>query len=328
MKANNYVTFNLRVMCNKENVNYIFPAIEEQTRIAITSVGYQSLVKGEAFPSQNYPEEYLFRNDGGRILNEYQLLYITNGKGVFQYGLNKQICNIDEGKMFLLKPGVWHSYKPNKNTDWTEYWIGFNGKIIQDVIQESCFADHSPAYSVGHDDCIIDLFQKALNIGTERRIGFQQVLAGVVMHLLGQMVYLDKTPDMKDEVLVEKINKSKVIMRESIYNNICPEEIAKSLNISYSGFRRAFKKTTGTSPLKHILDLKLNEAKFLLVNTPQSIKQISYALNFETPEYFNVFFKKRTGFTPLAYREGCFSKKTKPIFEIKQTREYVLMSAN
>ena len=93
-------------------------------------------------------------------------------------------------------------------------------------------------------------------------------------------------------------------MRESIYKSITPEDIAKTLYMSYSGFRRAFKEFTGTSPSKYMVELKLNEAKLLLSNTTQSVKEIAYSLNYENPDYFPVFFKKRTSMTPIEYRNS------------------------
>jgi AraC-like DNA-binding protein len=93
-----------------------------------------------------------------------------------------------------------------------------------------------------------------------------------------------------------------VMMREDVYKNITAEDIAKNLGISYSGFRRAFKELTGTSPSKYMMELKLNKAKLLLYNTALPIKEISYSLNFENPDYFPIFFKKRTGKTPSEYR--------------------------
>ena len=146
------------------------------------------------------------------------------------------------------------------------------------------------------------MYYKAIEIATEERAGFQQALSGIVMNILGLMYYRDKTRDFEDEELIIKINKAKVIMRENIYNKITPEEIAKNIGISYSSFRRAFKELTGTSPSKYMLELKLNEAKLLLYNTTLPIKEISYNLNFENPDYFPFFFKKRTGKTPSEYR--------------------------
>ena len=293
-------------MSNKQfdsNLNYLITSEEDELwGLTVTTVGHQKIAENESYPPKNHPLEYYFNVDKGRILNEYQLLYITNGNGIFNFGPSKQSCFITEGKMFFLMPGVWHTYKPIENSGWNEYWIGFKGEIIQKIVDEGFFLNRAPVFNIGLNERIIDLYLKAIEIAREERAGYQQALSGIVMHILGLMYYRDKTRDFEDQELIKKINKAKVIMRESVYKNLVAEEIAKELNISYSGFRRAFKEFTGTSPSQYMLELKLNQAKLLLSTTQQPIKEISYSLNFENPDYFVVFFKKRTGQTPGMYR--------------------------
>ena len=290
---------------NDKNSSVNYPITSEEDELwglTITTVGRQNISEQENYPPEKHPVGYYFNVDKGRILNEYQLLYITNGNGVFTYGNSKQSCLITEGKMFFLTPGVWHTYKPLENSGWNEYWIGFKGEIIEKIVKEGFFLNKNPVFNIGMNEEIIDLYYKAIEIANEERSGFQQALSGIVMNILGLMYYRNKTRAFEDEELINKINKAKVIMREDVYKNITAEDISKSLGISYSGFRRAFKELTGTSPSKYMLELKLNEAKLLLYNTNLPIKEISYSLNFENPDYFPIFFKKRTGKTPSEYR--------------------------
>lgn len=290
---------------NDKNSSVNYPITSEEDELwglTITTVGRQNICEQESYPPEKHPAGYYFNVDKGRILNEYQLLYITNGNGVFTYGNSKQSCLITEGKMFFLTPGVWHTYKPLENSGWNEYWIGFKGEIIEKIVKEGFFLNKNPVFNIGMNEEIIDLYYKAIEIANEERSGFQQALSGIVMNILGLMYYRNKTRAFEDEELINKINKAKVIMREDVYKNITAEDISKSLGISYSGFRRAFKELTGTSPSKYMLELKLNEAKLLLYNTNLPIKEISYSLNFENPDYFPIFFKKRTGKTPSEYR--------------------------
>ena len=285
------------------NLNYLVTLGEDELwGLTVTTVGHQKIAQNDSYPPKGHPLEYYFNVDKGRILNEYQLLYITDGNGVFTFGSSKQSCFITEGKMFFLMPGVWHSYKPIENSGWNEYWIGFKGEIIQNIVDEGFFLNRPPVFNIGLNERIINLYLKAIEIANEERAGYQQALSGIVMHILGLMYYRDKTRDFEDEELIKKINKAKVIMRESVYKNLLAEDIAKQLNISYSGFRRAFKELTGTSPSQYMLELKLNEAKLMLSTSNQSVKEISYNLNFENPDYFPIFFKKRTGQTPGEYR--------------------------
>lgn len=295
-------------MANKENknVNYMFTSEEDELwGLTVTTVGQQSIDENQPYPPKNHPAGYYFNLDKGRVLNEYQLLYITNGNGTFCYGdAEKQTCYITEGKMFFLMPGVWHTYKPIGKSGWNEYWIGFKGDIVDEIAENGFFINRPPVFSIGLNERIVDLYLKAIEIANEERAGYQQALAGIVMHILGLMYYRDKTRDFQDESLIQKMNKAKVIMRESVYKDISPEDIANELNISYSGFRKAFREFTGTSPAKYMMELKLNEAKLMLSTTTKSVKEISYELSSDNPDYFPVFFKKRTGLTPIEYREN------------------------
>lgn len=288
---------------SKSNINYLISTEEDELwGMTVTTVGHQKIAENEEYPPVNHPLGYYFNVNNGRILNEYQLLYITDGNGVFTFGSTKQSCLITEGKMFFLMPGVWHSYQPLGKSGWNEYWIGFKGPIIEKIVSEGFFINRTPVFNIGLNERIIDLYLKANEIANEERAGFQQAIAGIVMHILGLMYYRDKTRDFEDIELINKINKAKVIMRENVYKNMTAEDISKTLLMSYSAYRRAFKEYTGSSPAKYMLELKLNEAKLLLSTTNQPIKEISYLLNFENPEYFYVFFKNRTGKTPLEYR--------------------------
>ena len=289
----------------QSDIKYMVTSEEDELwGLTVTTVGHQIVAENITYPPKGHPSGYHFNVNKGRVLNEYQLLYITNGNGIFTYGVDKQSCFITEGKMFFLMPGVWHTYMPLENSGWNEYWIGFKGPIIQNIVTEGFFINRPPVFNIGLNERIIDLYFKAIEIANEERAGYQQALSGIVMHILGLMYYRDKTRDFEDEVLINKINKAKVLMRESVYQDVTAEELSKSLNICYSGFRRAFKEFTGTSPTKYMVELKLNEAKMLLLTTPQSIKQIAIVLNFDNVDYFSVFFKKRTGYTPSDYRNS------------------------
>lgn len=69
---------------SKSRRKYLTISPNDQTwGIAINSVGRQKISENEDYPPQGHPTRYLFDTIKGRILQEYQLLYITMGKGVF-----------------------------------------------------------------------------------------------------------------------------------------------------------------------------------------------------------------------------------------------------
>ncbi len=269
--------------------------------LTISSVGFQHIEPNEVYPPHNHPTRYLFSTEKGRILDEYQLLYITRGNGTFTSNGSKQIT-LKEGNMFLLFPGEWHNYKPLKKTGWDEYWIGFKGVNMDKRYEHGFFNKQKPVFNVGMNQDIVHLYKQAITIARTQRAGFQQMLAGIVNHLLGLAYSLDKHLSFEELNVTNSINKAKIIILENFHKKISPEEIAQQVNMSYSWFRRIFKEYTGFAPHQYILELKIQKGKELLTNTDLSVKEIAYDVSFDNPDHFCVCFKKNTGMTPGNYR--------------------------
>ena len=64
------------------------------------------------------------------------------------------------------------------------------------------------------------------------------------------------------------------------------------------------KRATGVTAGHLIRQRVLTEAKRQLVFTNQPINEIAYDLAFSDPSHFTRFFRKQTGSTPQAFREG------------------------
>ncbi|MDU1892172.1 MAG: AraC family transcriptional regulator [Dysgonomonas sp.] len=269
--------------------------------LTVNSVGFQHIESKQSYPPQNHPTRYLFETHKGRILDEYQLLYITQGKGEFtSSNYSKHI--VQEGNMFLLFPGEWHSYKPDKLTGWNEYWIGFNGKNMESKVDSNFFTKQRPILNVGLQNELVNMYLQAIDIAKEQKTGFQQLLGGIVECLLGYAYSFDKSSSFEETKVEKLINKSKLFVSENIYTNISPEDIASKLNISYSWFRKFFKQYTGFSPMQYINELKIQKSKELLTNTDLSNAEIAYKLSFDNPNYFCTLFKKKVKVTPMQYR--------------------------
>jgi AraC family transcriptional regulator, transcriptional activator of pobA len=80
-------------------------------------------------------------------------------------------------------------------------------------------------------------------------------------------------------------------------------DFASTLSVHVNHLNSAVRKVTGKTTTQHITDRVVNEAKALLLHTNWNVAEIAYSLGFEYPTYFNNFFKKQTGLTPLTYRK-------------------------
>ena len=81
-------------------------------------------------------------------------------------------------------------------------------------------------------------------------------------------------------------------------------DYADKLSLHVNHLNAAVQDVTGKSTTAHINERTLAEAKSLLVHTNWSVAQIAFSLGFEYPSYFNSFFKKHIGVTPLVFRKA------------------------
>ena len=270
--------------------------------LTINTVGFQPIAPNTVYPSTDHPKSYYFRPDKGRVLSEYQFVYISKGKGTF-ISENTKRLNITKGQIIILFPGQWHSYRPKNETGWNEYYIGFEGKIIDDLVENGFISPQNQVLDVGINEDLVNLFSTAIKVAKEDKTASQQNLAGIVFNILGTILSLAQNKNFETKESAQKIERAKVIMLENIHKDIDIQGIARNLGVSYSLFRKEFKEYTGYAPAQYFQELKLRNAKEFLAETNLPIKEISYKLNFSSYEYFLSFFKKRVGFTPTEYRD-------------------------
>ncbi len=78
---------------------------------------------------------------------------------------------------------------------------------------------------------------------------------------------------------------------------------AERLSVHVNHLNRSVKEVTGKTTTALIASRITREAIALLKYTNWDVAQIAYALGFEYPSYFHIFFKKQTGLTPSISKE-------------------------
>lgn len=82
------------------------------------------------------------------------------------------------------------------------------------------------------------------------------------------------------------------------------DEYARRLGISTAHLNGLCRRLAGQTALSLVHQRLLLEAKRNLVYTAMSVNQISDSLGFSEPAYFTRFFKRLTGVSPKAFRQG------------------------
>jgi len=272
--------------------------------LVCTVAGYSNINIGETYPKLDHPLDYLFNWEKGRAMLEYQLIYIIRGEGIFE-SHETGMLKVNQGSMILLFPGVWHRYRPLVETGWDEYYVGFNGKIVDQWVKKNFLTPTNPIIQVGINRDIESIFEMIFSIVKDEKAGFQQAASGLIIALITNASAISKNRNAGGSGIDSMITKSKSLMAKNLRGEINIVQLANEIGVGYSWFRKAFKEYTGISPLQFVLQLRLNEAKKLLATSNLMIKEIADELGFESPFYFSRIFKQKCGITAEEYRKKC-----------------------
>ena len=267
----------------------------------VTSVGFSKVEPDENYPNAEHPESHSLTWNKGRILNDYYLIFISKGKGLFASDKMPE-TQVLEGTCFFLYPGVKHRYKPCAHSGWEEYWVGFNGIFADRFMEKGLLTTGDSLIDVGLHKELLYLFRHMTEIAKASFSGYHQQLAGTAFQILGHVDTVSSGLDYKNDPLGKLIAKAKFIIHESFEQPLDMQELAAQLPMGYSAFRKAFKQSTGESPNQYHLNLRLKRAKELLRSTVLNINEIAYQTGFESVFHFSKLFKKKNGISPKVYR--------------------------
>lgn len=112
----------------------------------------------------------------------------------------------------------------------------------------------------------------------------------------------------KKPAVYSQMAKKLMTLRSDIYS--VPQRawsidgICKELAISPSHLQHKYKQLFGNSIKSDITASRLEYAKYLLINTENSVSEISSQSGYENDVHFMYIFKKKTGLTPSQYRNS------------------------
>lgn len=99
-----------------------------------------------------------------------------------------------------------------------------------------------------------------------------------------------------------EIEKAISYMNNNFSSKITVKSLCNIVNMSESNFNKLFKKQTGVSPIKYLINIRINKAKKFLRNTHLSITDISMECGFYSISHFSSCFMACLNISPTEYR--------------------------
>lgn len=266
-----------------------------------TTAGESDIAPHSAYPPSGHPKGYAFDWQHGRVLDEFQFVYISSGTGKFESKFAPPI-RVEPGNAFLLFPGVWHRYAPDPATGWREHWIGFNGEMALRWRQCRFISPKNPLLKISAEDTVLAAFSRVMQSIRTNRPALQQIMAGATSYLLGLFYSAQQAQPAAQAHQSNAIEVVIAHIHNEFAGNLNMEHLAEEIGVSYSWFRSTFVAHTGLSPHQYLLELRLARARNLLTETNLSVKEIAMQTGFEDEHYFSRLFRRKMNVTPGQFR--------------------------
>ncbi len=133
-----------------------------QLGLYVTGAGWSRVSPGNAYPHRGHPELYDFTWRSGRVLPEFQFVFIADGAGEFETEQGGH-QSVKAGSMLILQPDTWHRYRPIKDVGWTEYWISVNGDLMHDWQHRGLLSTAKPIIRPNNSETLIAQYQTIIS---------------------------------------------------------------------------------------------------------------------------------------------------------------------
>lgn len=183
-----------------------------------------------------------------------------------------------------------------------EFHDSFAEEFPDITLVRSVFVDDAPIVSASGGSATADLM---LNLIAARHgedlsitVADQMVYNAVRGASAAQRVSLQARSGQRSPKLAHAIQ----IMRGAVEQPLPIGEIAQQVGVSARQLERIFGKHLHTSPKKYMLDLRLERARYLLLQTEMSVIDVAIATGFESPSHFARVYRTAFGMPPNRQR--------------------------
>ncbi|AXQ78768.1 AraC family transcriptional regulator [Streptococcus chenjunshii] len=264
---------------------------------------------------------------------EIEINYVYEGSA--RYHIDYDFFNSQPGDIIFIRPNGMHSIHPiadrTHHTDTFQFHLDMIGNATVDQVslrylqplQTSSFkfVPRIQPDMTGYEeikDAVFQIFELSRNEGRHFEILLKAKLNELIYLLYYHRYVLRKNTDdtyRKNERMRELID----FINHNYQHNLSISYLADFMGYSKTHFMTVFKQQTGTSCTEFVIQVRLNKASDLLLNSADPILEIASSVGFNNLSNFNRQFKNYFHVTPSQYRKQ-FSKSRGRLTPIRSAR--------
>lgn len=239
--------------------------------------------------------------------NHCELAFIMAGHG--KYKIDDKMYDVEEGDLLILNPGVYHqSLVSDPQHPTTEFFVGVSDFCLEGMRENCVELSTMPIYKTS-PDLKQRLMRLCISMSTEKDADhagkYYMMQSFLVQYLLYILRDAQETSVPGSRCAIESVNKNEIVSQIMQYfeehypEKISLDIISENMYVSPFYISKIFKTVTGDTPIRYLINVRLDKAKELLKTHPEmSVHEIAEMVGYDDAYHFSKLFKKRFGSSP------------------------------
>ena len=268
----------------------------------------------EIFKISKIRHDPYFNMPSAHLHPMYEIYYLQSGtRKIF---LDDSIYILDRGDMVFIPMNTIHKTSYLNDRVHERITILFNDQAVPDIksatsqvsFKKIFYSDPVIHIAGVHRDYIEGLLNRMLS-EYEQRDNYSDI--NIKNCLQELIIFLIRYKHHKNSEYIQNINMADTLMQEAAryirinyMKDLSLETIAAHVNISPTYFSKKFKASTGFGYKEYLINVRIQEASDMLLETNESVSAIALKCGFNDSDYFGNAFKRTKGLSPLKYRKS------------------------
>ena len=232
----------------------------------------------------------------------YGFVYCLENGALFDFGTEKM--HLKAGDLLFLSAESSYSVYTDGDAPFSHLTVNFSlsrtecaeGSVIDEILSGKRIHLFQRAAAYG----LREKMERLVNIWRGRQYGYRMLARALIYELL--CIYMnDAGRECGEGEDYRHILPAKKYIDEHYKEDISVSDLAAICNLSETHLRRLFARVLSVSPTEYRLNLRMREAKDLLLSGNFDVSEVASAVGFEDANYFSRVFKKHTGQSPSAF---------------------------